>query len=837
MRENKREIREKKMIVMKFGGTSMGEAARILSCVKIILMRQKEDRVAVVASAVSGVSNMLEESIAKCMKDAKKNEEFVEKFEKIHTKIIDELKAHFQTAGNESFDSSAAFSSLSSYKKQYSSLLAALSTMGECPVFLHCKIMGLGEQVSTSILQKVLEIFSSVKVELIDSRTCVITSGEQDQGDADYVESAKRTARYREGNSILIFPGFISGWKSPSGEIKAGLLGRNGSDFSASIIASSLGASRVEFWSDVDGVYTADPRVVKDAVLLKNISYDEAIELAFFGSKVLHPKTLLPLKERGISAVCLNTMNPSAPGTLISTKAHDFGEISGISCLKGVAMISVSGSLMRDKHGMASRIFQSVNRAHASIILITQSSSEYTISFCVRQKEVASVVNELKKEFVFERQNKLMDEVNVKDKLAIVSVVGERMVMNRGVAAKFLSAISSRNINIVSIAQGANERCISSVIAEEASEEAVRTIHRFFFSPLRAIDLFVFGTGAIGGTLLDQIKKEKDSLLAQNIEMKLKALSSADAFVSSVEGLSLENWREEEKKAAPCEESVDKCIALVKAHRLFNPVFVDCTASDEIASRYTELLDAGFNVVAANKKANAASLSYYKAIREASKRNYKKFLYETNVGAGLPIIDTLKNLFRSGDKLLEFTGIMSGSLSYIFGKLDEGELFSEAVRKARELHFTEPDAREDLSGADVARKALIIAREAGMSVEMKDIEMESIFPLGFDLSGSPEEFMARLPEVDGYFSSLSSQAKEKGELLRMGAILKDGKAQVKMFRVKNDNVLAGVKGGENAFVFLTERYNPVPLTIRGYGAGREVTAAGVFADILRTVKV
>lgn len=827
------------MIVMKFGGTSMGSAERILSCAKIILMRAREDRVATVASAVAGVSNMLEESIAECTTDGEKIGEFTDRFEKIHTRIIQDLARRMQgdEEANKEFDSSASLSTLHSYVKEYTSLLTALSTMGECPLQLHCKIMGLGEQVSTSILQKILQSKAQVKVELVDSRECVITSGEHDQGEADYEESAKRTARYREGNSILIFPGFISGWRSPTGKIKAGLLGRNGSDFSASIIAASLGAARVEFWSDVDGVYTADPRVVKDAILLKNISYDEAIELAFFGSKVLHPKTLLPLKERGISAVCLNTMNPTAPGTLISEKPHDYGEISGISCLKGVAMISVSGSLMRDKHGMAGRIFQAVNRARASVILITQSSSEYTISFCVRQKEVSSVVSELKKEFVFERQNKLMDEVSVKEELSVVSVVGERMVMNRGVAAKFLSALSSRNINIISIAQGANERCISSVISQCASEEAVRTIHRFFFSPLRAIDLFIFGTGAIGGTLLDQIAREKESLLAQNIEMKLKALASAVSFASDVEGLSLEDWRKEEEKAPPCTEAVDKCIEMVKSHRLFNPVFVDCTASDELACRYTELLEAGFNVVAANKKANAASLSYYNAIREASKRNYRKFLYETNVGAGLPIIDTLKNLFRSGDKLVEFTGIMSGSLSYIFGRLGEGVAFSQAVREAKEKNFTEPDAREDLSGADVARKALIIAREAGMEMEMSDIEMESIFPLGFDLSGSAEEFMTRLPDVDGYFSSLSLQAKEKGEVLRMGAVIKDGKAQVKMFSVKNDDVLATVKGGENAFVFLTERYNPIPLTVRGYGAGREVTAAGVFSDILRTVKV
>lgn len=817
----------------------MANARRILSSADIIISRGKGERLSVIVSAVAGISNSLQAAIDACTARTI-NSDYVHDIKKIHEEICFELQSKLS-----GFQAEKVLSSIQPNFDELEKLLAGCSSFGECPSTVYCRIMGMGELCSAPIMEAVLRA-KGESVLLLDSRKYVYTTGKQKEGEADYGRTAEALRPYRDGESnsqthILLFPGFVCSWIGGADKgVKMGLLGRNGSDFSAAIVGSALGVKRIEFWTDVDGVYTADPRIVKDAILVDDMSYEEAMELSFFGSKVLHPKTLAPLQAKGIEAWSLNSHNPSARGTRIGKgpfEKRGNSSICGISALKKVSMISVSGTAMRGRTGMASRIFNAVSTVGSSILLITQSSSEYTISFCVRDSDAAKVKASVAQEFELEIREKIIDEIEVNDDCAIISVVGDGMISNRGVASKFMNALSSQDINIRAIAQGSSERCISSVISGEYADTAVRAVHRFFFNTAQTIEVFAFGAGTIGGTMIDQIRDQHDKLLKENVDVKVMAITTIDGMNLSEEGLDLSSWREDMKnpmfKFGP--ENVDDIINFVKKSKPLNPVFVDCTASYDLPDRYLDILNAGMSIATPNKRANSKSMDFYRKLRSTANKMHRRFLYETNVGAGLPIIDTLQNLFKSGDRLESFNGIMSGSLSYIFGKLDEGVPFSKAVLEAKELRYTEPDPRDDLNGMDVARKGLIIAREAGFDIELDDIKMYRVFPDGFDSTGTVEEFLARLPEVDDYFSKKILGLKSQEKVLRMGATIKDGKVSVGMMEVGKDDPLYSVKGGENAFVFYTERYKPIPLTVRGYGAGAGVTAAGVFGDILRTV--
>lgn len=817
----------------------MANARRILASSEIILNRAKEDRISVVVSAVAGVSNSLQAAIDATTTGIS-GDTYVSDLRNTHNEICLELQSKLP-----GFEAEKVMSRLEANFIELGKLLAGCVSFGECPDTVHCRIMGMGELLSAPIMEAVL-LAKKQSVIYLDSRKFVFTTGNQKEGEADYALCNEACAPFRDGANptqtrILLFPGFVCTWKGGTDSKPVmGLLGRNGSDFSAAIIGASLRVKRVEFWTDVDGVFTADPRVVKDAILVDDMSYEEAMELSFFGSKVLHPKTIAPLQAKGIEAWSLNSHNPSARGTRIGKgpfESRGKSSICGISSLKHVSMISVSGALMRGRTGMASKIFSAVSSSGTSILLITQSSSEYTISFCVRDDEASKVKDALVAKFELEIREKLIDQIDVRSDCAIVSVVGDGMIANRGVASKFFNALSSQDINILAIAQGSSERCISAVITGEYADTAVKAVHQFFFHTAQTIEVFAFGAGTIGGTMIDQIRDQKQKLLKENVDIKVLAITTIDGMILNEEGIDLSDWRSLMKKPdfpfGP--QNVDDIIKFVKEKKPLNPVFVDCTASYDLPERYLDILNAGMSIATPNKRANSMDINFYHELRRTANKMHRRFLYETNVGAGLPIIDTLQNLYKSGDKLESFNGIMSGSLSYIFGKLDEGVPFSQAVLEAKDLRYTEPDPRDDLEGKDVARKALIIARESGYDIELTDIEMFKVFPDSFDPSGTVEEFLAKLPQVDDYFNKKMAELKKQNKVLRMGASIKDGKVSVGMMEVGKDDPLYGVRGGENAFVFYTERYQPIPLTVRGYGAGAGVTAAGVFGDILRTV--
>ena len=817
----------------------MANARRILASSEIILNRAKEDRISVVVSAVAGVSNSLQAAIDATTTGIS-GDTYVSDLRTTHNEICLELQSKLP-----GFEAEKVMSRLEANFIELGKLLAGCVSFGECPDTVHCGIMGMGELLSAPIMEAVL-LAKKQSVIYLDSRKFVFTTGNQKEGEADYALCNEACAPFRDGANptqtrILLFPGFVCTWKGGTDSKPVmGLLGRNGSDFSAAIIGASLRVKRVEFWTDVDGVFTADPRVVKDAILVDDMSYEEAMELSFFGSKVLHPKTIAPLQAKGIEAWSLNSHNPSARGTRIGKgpfESRGKSSICGISSLKHVSMISVSGALMRGRTGMASKIFSAVSSSGTSILLITQSSSEYTISFCVRDDEASKVKDALAAKFELEIREKLIDQIDVRSDCAIVSVVGDGMIANRGVASKFFNALSSQDINILAIAQGSSERCISAVITGEYADTAVKAVHQFFFHTAQTIEVFAFGAGTIGGTMIDQIRDQKQKLLKENVDIKVLAITTIDGMILNEEGIDLSDWRSLMKKPdfpfGP--QNVDDIIKFVKEKKPLNPVFVDCTASYDLPERYLDILNAGMSIATPNKRANSMDINFYHELRRTANKMHRRFLYETNVGAGLPIIDTLQNLYKSGDKLESFNGIMSGSLSYIFGKLDEGVPFSQAVLEAKDLRYTEPDPRDDLEGKDVARKALIIARESGYDIELTDIEMFKVFPDSFDPSGTVEEFLAKLPQVDDYFNKKMAELKKQNKVLRMGASIKDGKVSVGMMEVGKDDPLYGVRGGENAFVFYTERYQPIPLTVRGYGAGAGVKADGVFGDILRKV--
>jgi aspartokinase/homoserine dehydrogenase 1 len=795
---------------------------------------QADKRLSVVVSAVAGITNSLLDSITGCIA-GNAPEEYVGPVKKIHQDICGELGKRIPE-----FEYVLVNEKLMPLFEEYARLLEAVRAFGECPQSVHCRIAGMGELFCVTIMEAALAA-EGLPVTLLDSRRFIFTTGKRDEGDPDYERIRGALAPYRNDAkpAVLLFPGFVCSFEVDAAKTEPGLLGRNGSDFSAAIIGSALDADKVEFWTDVDGIYTADPRIVKDAILVDTMTYAEAMELSFFGSKVLHPKTLAPLASGNIEAWSLNSMNTASKGTRIGASGGADSAVlpvQGISCLKHTAMISVSGAGMRGRRGTAARIFSAVSRAGISVLLITQSSSEYTLSFCIRQSQAGEAVKALESEFELEIREGLVNAVEVKPDCAIVSIVGDGMRQRRGTAGTFFNALASNDVNILAIAQGSSERSLSAVIDGAMSDTAVRISHRFFFNTAQTIEVFAFGTGAIGGCLLDQIRDQMPELASQKIDIRVSAIADVNKMIldDSGNGLVLADWRPN-LAASENASSLDAILEYVGRTKPLNPVFVDCTASYDLPERYLDILGAGMHIATPNKRANSMSIGFYHALRQTANKMRRRFLYETNVGAGLPIIDTLQNLFKSGDRLTSFSGIMSGSLSYIFGRLDEGALFSQAVLEAKEKRYTEPDPRDDLSGLDVARKALIIARESGLDVELDDIKLHKVFPPDFDDSGSIDEFLAKLPQADPWFAERMETLRKDGKTLRMGASIEDGKCSVGILEVDNSNPLYGVKGGENAFVFTTNRYRPIPLVVRGYGAGAAVTAAGVFGDILRTV--
>ena len=813
------------MRVLKFGGTSVADAQRVINVSEIAINTSIQVQTALVLSAPAGVTNILVSMVKSALAGSDCKNEF-NALDQIIRPLITNLSAQYPK-----FEGEKVLAFYEDIVSELQRRVSGITLLGSCPDPVAAYIECRGEALSIAIMSELLRAREQ-QVQVIDPVEILVCDGKFLESSVDIEASIERFKRLTiDPKAIVLMSGFCGG--NRQGQLV--LLGRNGSDYSAACLAAVSKAQCCEIWTDVDGVYSCDPRAVPDAVLLRRMSYKEAMELSYFGAKVLHPRTITPIAQYRIPCLIKNTLNPQGDGTLISEETDRNLITKGISDLKNVSMINVSGPGMKGMVGMAGRLFSCISRANVSIVLITQSSSEYSITFCVHSEDAFAARSAIEEEFKLELNAHLLDPIEIQDKKAIISVVGEGMRTAKGVSSKFFRALAQANINVNAIAQGSSERSISAVIDGSKVSEAVFSCHTAFFSGRQIIDLIIVGVGGVGSALLKQIEKQRDELKKRNgIEIRVICVANSTSFVKDPVGLKVEQVETMLKGSQNGPFTIEEAKRLVDDSHLVNPVFVDCTSSDGIALSYLELMQAGYHVVTPNKKANTNSYEYYTGLRNIAQKCRRKFYYEATVGAGLPVINTLQNLLAAGDRLIEFNGIMSGTLSYIFGLLDEGKSLSQATKDAYERGYSEPNPRDDLEGMDVARKLLILARECGYKLDLSDIEVECPVDVKYLEGNNAQEVLENLKGADEEFAKKVELAKQEGKVLRYVATIKDGgKCSCGIKAVGPEDPLFKVVGGENALSFTSAYYQPIPLVIRGYGAGTEVTAAGVFSDILR----
>ena len=812
----------KNILVQKFGGTSLADLRGFEASALVIGQYAAERQVVVVLSAVKGVTDLLLAAIDTAVEGGDGAIHLREAFARQRA-IVQELAA-------QSVPTPEASAFFAEQEEILNRRIEGIRLLGQCPDEARARILASGEGFSSRLMVDVLN-HQGLRAQWSDADVLPLANEDWLDSLIDIEAAAPRLReRLQEDSQVMVLPGFYG--RNARGDIQ--LLGRNGTDYSAAAIAAALGAGLCQIWKDVDGFFTADPRIVSNARCLEEVSYDEAMELTYFGAKVISAKALAPLAANNIPCEVRNTYDPSRPGTRVHSEAKRTHVVRGISHLHDVSSITLQGGGLRGRVGIARRVMDALASEAISILLIVQSSSEYSITLCVRRSDENKARKALEEEFHFERLHGLIEEIGVQSDRAVVSLVGEGMKHYRGIAARFLTAVSSAGVNVEVIAQGSTECAIALVVRGEDAKPATRATHTAFFSHSTHIDVVLLGCGNVGGELLDQFQRQAESLIEHHVDLRVRAIANSEKLLVADDKLDLSSWREDlaEHGKSWC---LDDVIAIRKNLGLLSPTIVDCTTDAELAGQYVTLLNSGFNIVAANKKANTQDFSYYLEMREAAARNFRKFLYETNVAAGLPFIDTLQGLIRSGDELRTFEGILSGSLSMIFGLLQDGEPLSQAVARAMELGYTEPDPRDDLSGMDVARKLLIVAREVGLQLELKDIDVEPVVPLDVVGHVDRSELIDTLATLDADFAGRVAAAGAEDSVLRYVARLEDGRCRVAIEAVPGSKPLGAIRDGENALVIHTHYYQPIPMVLRGYGAGAAVTAAGVFGDLLRTV--
>ena len=801
------------MRVLKFGGSSLADFD-CLQRVKGLIESKGNDQALIVLSAPGGMTDQLVELAKLAVQGADYQQQW-----QVLVERAESLKAQVEQLGYQ-VTHWPNFSTLADK-------LSGIQLLRHCPDQINAYIISFGERVSVALMQSML----GQRAVYLEATQCIETVGGYLDAEVNLSASEQRFADVLKASSanFYVMPGFTG--VNNSGELTT--LGRNGSDYSAAVAAACLKADVCQIWTDVDGVYNADPRFIKKASKVDSLSYKEAMELSYFGAKVLHPKTILPCAKVGVPCEIKNTHNPDEPGSVISNACQSGDTVKAISSLESLAMLTVSGPGMKGKVGMAARVFSALANDNVSIVLITQSSCEFSISFCVHEEDLNLALNALELAFELEAQAGLIEPVQVQRQLAIVTLVGDNMRAHRGLAAKFFDSLAQAQVNIVAIAQDSTESAISAVVDGGLCNDAVKVCHENFFTHVPSIDVFLLGCGLVGKELIKQLEKQQSWLAKRNIKLNLYGVANSQKMLLDANGIEFNTWQNQ-LQAQKSAFELTKVEQFVRENHLINPVLVDCSSSQQLAEQYYDFLNAGFHVVAANKKANTDSFEYYQSLKEIAQKRQRKFLYETNVGAGLPVLDNLQLLFGAGDELLSFSGLLSGSLSYIFGELEDGLSLSQATAKAKENGFTEPDPRDDLSGTDVARKLLIIARESGLKMELDDIEVDAVVPDSFAKGASVEAFMAKLPELDAQFADKIHSAASEGKVLRYVGSIESGKCRVGIEAVDRHHALYDIRDGENALAILSEYYQPRPFVIRGYGAGAEVTSAGVFADILKT---
>lgn len=808
------------MKVLKFGGTSLGSPEAIERVISIII--KEKHSYPIVVSAFGGVTDLLIDTATRAAKGDESYKELLLNIEDRHISVIQELiNAKHQ-------------SSILAHTKvtlnELDEAMRGIFLIKECSPRTLDLITSFGERLSAYIVSEVLKS-KDVKAQMLDARKCLKTDDRYGGAMVSLDKSFENIRQYFEGNNAQqIITGFIA---STDGDVTT-TLGRGGSDYSAALFAAALDAKAIEIWTDVDGVMTTDPRKVPNAKLISHMTYEEAMEMSHFGAKVLHPPTIQPAVDKNIPIYIKNSFNPSSPGTIISRSEENSiksSVVTGISSIQNIALIRMQGSGMVGISGISERFFRALSSKDINVILIIQASSEHSICIAVSSKDAHYASKALQKEFSLEISAHHIDVITVESDLSIIAVVGEQMRKAHGVSGKLFYTLGSEGVNIIAIAQGSSELNISFVIDMEDEETALNAIHNTFFVEEKGpINVFIVGTGLVGSALLNQIKERSGNLGKNDQEIRVLAIANSKKMIFSDHGLKLNNWKKllEKGDSMKLKDFIEK----MKQSKGSTKVFIDCTASEEIAQIYDKVLESDISIVTPNKKANTSTYDYYHRLKELAQNNKTKFLFETNVGAALPVISTLSDLVRSNDEVLKIEGVLSGTLSYIFNKLSEGKSFSEAVHEAKKKGYTEPDPREDLNGMDVARKLLILARELGLKLELKDVKVESLLSKSCKSAKTVDEFLTKLTEMDADFEQRMNLASKSNKVLHYVAKVQDGKAEVAIHEVDQHHPCYSLEGSDNIVVFTTKRYKDRPLAIKGSGAGAEVTAGGVLTDIL-----
>lgn len=811
------------MKVLKFGGTSVGTVDSIKQVISILENNlSNNEQIAVVFSAMGGVTNRLIE-IGRMA--ATGNTEYLELLKAVEERHFITIRGLIHVKNQ-----SSTFANVKGLFNDLEDLLRGVSLLRELSTRSMDLIMSFGERLSTTIINEAL-INRGIDSNYCDARNLIYTNGTFGMAEVDFKTTNRQIQEYfSQTTALQCITGFIA---STAGQITT-TLGRGGSDYTASILGAALDAEVIEIWTDVDGMMTADPRKVPNAFTIPTISYAEAMELSHFGAKVIYPPSLQPAFAKNIPIKVLNTFNTDFIGTLVSRTANDKQyAITGISSIDDIALVNIQGSGMIGVAGISARLFSTLSENNISVILISQASSEHSICFAIDPRNAEHARAVLEKAFENEIATGDIDSIGIEKNLSIIATVGEGMKHSTGVSGKLFSVLGKNGINIIATAQGSSELNISVVISRNDLSKALNAIHGVFFqSEARSLNLFLVGVGLIGSTLLEQIRKQAEYLRKEKLLMlNIAGLTNSRKMLLNPDGISPETWKSDLEETG-VKTSLPAFVQRLKELNLPNSVFIDCTSDKDIVQFYHTLLDSSISVVTPNKVANSGTYQEYQRLQKTAINKGVKFLYETNVGAGLPIINTIQGLMSSGDKFLKIEAILSGTLSYIFNTFNTDLRFVDVVGEAKAAGYTEPDPRDDLSGTDVARKILILAREVGVALEPEDVKITRLLPENCLAAPSIDDFFKELELSNDYFAGLVTEAEEKGGVLRYVATLENGKATVELITVDSKHPFYSLSGSDNIISFTTERYKDRPLVIKGPGAGAEVTASGVFADIM-----
>lgn len=809
------------MIVLKFGGTSVGSAESIQKVKKIV--ESIDDQVVVVVSAVGGITDRL--ILAARMAGDGDKACFVELDSIIdaHSLIIDSLFGKDKEEVNQLIEPEL---------DELKSILKGVFLIKELSNKSLESLSGMGERLSSKIIASYLN-----NTKWFDSRKYIKTVYENGRNHV-VVETTEKLLRQVKPSldKISLFPGFISSNQRNENTT----LGRGGSDYTAALLAAAFNAKALEIWTDVDGFMTADPRVISRAYCIDRMSYAEAMELSHFGAKVIYPPTILPVYQKNIPIRIKNTFNPEASGTLINSEREKIisKQIKGISSIKGVSLLTVQGIGMVGVAGISMRLFSSLAGCAINVILISQASSENSISIVIDSDQTQIARNAIESEFKREIELRQINNILIDDQMAVVAIVGDNMKHTTGISGLLFNSVGKNGVNVFAIAQGASELNISFVIKEKDIKKAINVIHEaFFLSDYSRLNLFLAGKGTVGSKLLNKIRSQSEKLVKENkLRIRLVGVAGSRSMIFDREGLNQENViekLEKEGELGTIKSFRDRIIEM----NLANSIFVDCTASEEVASVYQSLLDANISVVTANKIASSSSYPAYHKLKETAREKGVKFYFETNVGAGLPIIAPINDLVRSGDKIVRLEAVVSGTLNFIVNTLSEHHPLSEVIAQAKAMGYSEPDPRVDLSGTDVVRKLLILARESGYIMEKDDVEVEPFVPQEYLALPSLELFLEKVAELNVSYEKRRKELDLVGKRLRYAARLIDGKAKVGMIEVDKHHPFYDLEGSNNIILIWSENYFEHPMQIKGYGAGADVTASGVFADIIKVANI